>query len=218
MPRFVSYFGTRYPFAKLDLVAVPDLVPGGMENAGAIFLRDDRVLLDPATAPTAQLPRRRKLIAHELAHQWLGDLVTMRWWDDLWLSEATATLAANEALDDWHPDWKPWIEFQQSIDEVMGEDELRATRPVRTPISDGPAARGSGSTAMTYVKGAAILHMLDGWLGAGTIRPRAARVSRRPSVRRRRRGRISSLRLDSSPRQQHRTWHAIGSSGRGTRS
>ena len=117
-----------------------------MENAGAIFLRDDRVLLDTATAPPAQLHAAAQLIAHEIAHQWLGDLVTPRWWNDLWLSEATATFAANEALDELHPGWKPWLEFQQSIDEVMGEDELRATRPYARPSPTG-RQRAKRSTA-----------------------------------------------------------------------
>jgi puromycin-sensitive aminopeptidase len=169
LPRFVSYFGARYPFAKLDLIAVPALFPGGMENAGAIFLRGERVLVDRAPASPSQLRAVERLVAHELAHQWLGDLVTPRWWDDLWLNEATATFAANEVLAAAHPERRPWLDFQQPLEDVLADDELRQPRAVRTPIADGRRARDAFD-GMTYVKGAAILHMLDGWLGPGAIR------------------------------------------------
>jgi puromycin-sensitive aminopeptidase len=165
LPRFADYFGRPYPFAKLDLVAVPAFAPGGMENAGAIFLRDDRMLVDAAHASPATLHAVAMLIAHELAHQWIGDLVTPAAWNDLWLAEATATYVAHQVVAAWHPEWRPWDELQPSIDEVMAADELAAAHPVRTADGDEPLF-----DAIVYTKGAALLRMLGGWLGDDAVR------------------------------------------------
>jgi len=86
--RLEEYFAIPYPYGKLDLVAVPDFEAGAMENAGAVFFRETLLLLDPATASLGERKRAAEVIAHELAHMWYGDLVTMAWWDDLWLNEA----------------------------------------------------------------------------------------------------------------------------------
>ena len=103
LARLEEYFGIPYPYAKLDLVAVPDFEAGAMENAGAVFFRETLLLLDPATASLAERKRAAEVIAHELAHMWYGDLVTMAWWDDLWLNEAFATWMAYRVVDDWKP-------------------------------------------------------------------------------------------------------------------
>ena len=160
-------------------------MPGGMENAGAIFFRDDCILLDRDSATPTERYAVARLVAHELAHHWLGDLVTPRWWDDLWLSEATATFAEREALVALHPEWHSWLVFGARVDEVMADDELKEARAVRMPVANGPAARESFN-GTTYVKGAAILHMLDAWLGAGSDTSRTGRLRRRSSRRRRR--------------------------------
>ena len=165
LPAFAAYFDRPYPFAKLDLVAVPSFAPGGMENAGAIFLRDDRVLVDPARASPSTIHAVTMLIAHELAHQWLGDLVTPVAWNDLWLSEATATYVAHETVARAHPDWRPWDELQPAIDAVMADDELAATHPVRATDA-GHAVFDS----IVYTKGAALLRMLGQWIGHAAVR------------------------------------------------
>lgn len=165
LPRFAAYFDRPYAFDKLDLVAVPAFAPGGMENAGAIFLRDDRMLVDPAHASPATTHAIALLVAHELAHQWLGDLVTPAAWTDLWLAEATATYVAHEIVAAWHPEWRPWDDLQPSIDEVMADDELPAAHPVRA--SDGGRALFD---AIVYTKGAALLRMLAGWVGDDVVR------------------------------------------------
>ena len=165
LPRFADYFGRAYPFAKLDLVAVPAFAPGGMENAGAIFLRDDHMLVDPARASPATTHAIALLVAHELAHQWLGDVVTPASWNDLWLAEATATYVAHEIVAAWHPEWRPWDDLQPAIGEVMADDELPAAHPVRA--SDGGRALFD---AFVYTKGAALLRMLAGWSGDDVVR------------------------------------------------
>ena len=171
LPRLADWFGRPYPFAKLDLVAVPAFAPGGMENAGAIFLRDDRVLVDPARASPAATHAVALLIAHELAHQWLGDVVTPASWSDLWLAEAGATYVAHELVAAWHPDWRPWDALQPAIDEVMADDELDAAHPVRA--TDGGHALFD---ALVYTKGAALLRMLAGWVGPDVVREAFARL------------------------------------------
>ena len=104
LPLLEDYFGLPYPFGKLDQIGVPDFEAGAMENAGAITFREVALLADPATAPLAVQKRVAEVITHELAHQWFGNLVTMEWWDDLWLNEAFATWMAYKIVDDWQPE------------------------------------------------------------------------------------------------------------------
>ena len=104
LPRLEDYFGLPYPFGKLDQIGVPDFEAGAMENAGAVTFREVALLADPATAPLAVQKRVAEVITHELAHQWFGNLVTMVWWDDLWLNEAFATWMAYKIVDQWRPD------------------------------------------------------------------------------------------------------------------
>ena len=111
LKRLERYFGLPYPYAKLDLVAVPDFEAGAMENAGAVFFRETLLLVDPATVTLAERKRVAEVIAHELAHMWYGDLVTMAWWDDLWLNEAFATWMAFRVIDEWQPQWRMWNSF-----------------------------------------------------------------------------------------------------------
>src|SRR5678815_3895716 len=101
-----------YAFGKLDQIGVPDFEAGAMENAGAVTFREVALLADPATAPLAVQKRVAEVITHELAHQWFGNLVTMVWWDDLWLNEAFATWMAYKIVDDWRPSWRIWMDFE----------------------------------------------------------------------------------------------------------
>src|SRR5206468_2946912 len=128
--RLQDYFDIPYPYGKLDLVAVPDFEAGAMENAGAVFFRETLLLLDPATASLAERKRAAEVIAHELAHMWYGDLVTMAWWDDLWLNEAFATWMAYRVVDDWRPEWRMWQGFEHDRASALAMDALANTHPI----------------------------------------------------------------------------------------
>ena len=129
-----TYFGLPYPYGKLDLVAVPDFEAGAMENAGAVFFRETLLLLDPATVSLAEKKRAAEVIAHELAHMWYGDLVTMAWWDDLWLNEAFATWMAFHVVDEWKPEWRMWHDFEHDRAAALGLDALANTHPIYAAV------------------------------------------------------------------------------------
>ena len=169
LPRLEAYFARPYPFAKLDLVAVPAFAPGGMENAATIFLRDDRILVDPTAASPAATHAVARLVAHELAHQWLGDLVTPRAWNDLWLNEATATYVAHELVAAWRPSWQPWDELQAALGAALADDELPTTHAVRLSAVDEHDARVAFDS-IVYEKGAALLRLTAAWLGPTVVR------------------------------------------------
>jgi puromycin-sensitive aminopeptidase len=164
LPRFGEYFGIPYPYGKLDLVAVPDFAAGAMENTGAIFFREARLLVDPKTASLEQRRGVADIIAHEMAHQWFGDLVTMQWWDDLWLNEAFATWMEVKIVDAWRPDWNVWTEFEGWKAYALSMDQLSATHPIRTPVTS-PDQVNENFDAITYSKGASVLRMLEIYLG-----------------------------------------------------
>ena len=128
--RLEHYFGLPYPYSKLDLVAVPDFEFGAMENAGAVFFRETLLLVDARSATLNEQKRAAEVICHELAHMWYGDLVTMAWWDDLWLNEAFATWMAFAIVDDWKPEWKMWLDFQHGTASALELDALRHTHPI----------------------------------------------------------------------------------------
>lgn len=164
-----EYFDLRYPYAKLDLVAVPDFAAGAMENPGLITFRDSLLLVEPEHVTTALKRTQAAVIAHELAHQWFGDLVTMRWWDDIWLNEGFATWAQAKVVDEWKPGFGARLEQIAGVQGVMDLDALASARAVRQPVrSTGEAAEAFDG--LTYDKGAAVLRMLEGWLGADTFR------------------------------------------------
>jgi len=164
-----DYFGVRYPYPKLDLVAVPDFAAGAMENPGLITFRDVRLLLDPQHA-TAESRRDMALtIAHELSHQWFGDLVTMKWWDDIWLNEGFATWAEAKIVDRWRPSFGAGVEQIAQVQRVMDTDALPSARAVRQPVHSTSDA-DEAFDGITYDKGAAVLRMLESWLGPDTFR------------------------------------------------
>jgi alanyl aminopeptidase len=164
-----TYFGMPYPFAKLDLVAVPDLAAGAMENPGLLTFREALLVQDPAHATTSLRRTQAVVIAHELAHQWFGDLVTMRWWDDLWLNEGFATWAESMAVDAWQPSFGATLDELSGLGQVMDADALASARAVRQPVRS-VAEADEAFDGLTYDKGAAVLRMIERWIGPGTFR------------------------------------------------
>ncbi len=117
-----SYFGIKYPMPKLDMVAIPDFEAGAMENFGCITYRETDLLVDAKTAGITEKKRVAVVVAHEMAHQWFGDMVTMQWWDNLWLNEGFATWMETKAPATWHPEWGFSQDDAQSLDETLNLD------------------------------------------------------------------------------------------------
>ena len=169
LSRLERYFGIPYPYAKLDLVAVPDFEFGAMENAGAVFFRETLLLLDRSRSTLAERKRAAEVICHELAHMWYGDLVTMEWWDDLWLNEAFATWMAFHIVDQWQPDWKMWQDFQHGRSAALSMDALRHSHPIYVDVRTAEQA-SENFDLITYEKGASVVRMLERYLGAPSFR------------------------------------------------
>jgi puromycin-sensitive aminopeptidase len=178
LARLEAYFDIPYPYAKLDLVAVPDFEAGAMENAGAVFFRETLLLLDPATVSLPERKRAAEVIAHELAHMWYGDLVTMAWWDDLWLNEAFATWMAYRVVNDWKPEWRMWQGFEHDRAGALGLDGLASTHPIYAPVRSVAEAT-ENFDLITYEKGAAVVRMVEHYLGPDTFRDGVRRYMRR---------------------------------------
>ncbi len=164
-----QYFDIRYPYPKLDLVAVPDFAAGAMENPGLVTFRDQILLLDPKHATTSARRGQAETIAHEFAHQWFGDLVTAAWWDDIWLNEGFATWAEAKMVDAWKPSFGAELEQIASAQHVMDTDALRSARAVRQPVHSSGEAQ-EAFDGLTYTKGASVLRMIESWLGPDTFR------------------------------------------------
>jgi puromycin-sensitive aminopeptidase len=166
---FASYYGLPYPGDKLDLIAIPDFASGAMENLGAITFRETALLIDDKAASRAELERVADVVAHENAHMWFGDLVTMKWWNGIWLNEAFATFMEMLAVDAWKPHWKRWESFSASRTAAMAIDALSSTRPIEYTVLSPEDAR-SMFDVLTYEKGASVLRMLEQYLGAERFR------------------------------------------------
>ncbi|HET9551749.1 MAG TPA: M1 family aminopeptidase, partial [Anaeromyxobacteraceae bacterium] len=177
-PLLEDYFGRPYAFGKVDQIGVPDFEAGAMENAGLVTYREVALLLDPATASLAQRKRVAEVVTHELAHQWFGNLVTMTWWDDLWLNESFATWMAYVVVDQWRPDWRVWLAFDQGKAAAMALDALRSTHPIRAEVRTVQEAT-EAFDLITYEKGGAVLRMIEGYLGADVFRDGIRRYMRR---------------------------------------
>ncbi|EKE71088.1 M1 family metallopeptidase [Gallaecimonas xiamenensis] len=158
-----NYFGIPYPYQKLDIIAVPDFAAGAMENPGAITYREQLLLMDDS-APFWQKRSYASVHAHELAHQWFGDLVTMPWWTDIWLNEAFATWAGNKAAAKWGPDWGYDLGIAQGGQRAMGADSLVNMREIRQPILHN-ADISNAFDGITYQKGGAVLQMFEHFVG-----------------------------------------------------
>jgi len=166
---FERYYGIPYPGDKLDLLAIPDFASGAMENLGAITFRETALLVDPHSATHGELERVADVVAHENAHMWFGDLVTMSWWNGLWLNEAFATFMEMLAVDAWKPEWKRWNTFGVSRAAALSVDGLHSTRPIEYPVR-APKDAEAMFDVLTYEKGASVLRMLEQHIGPTVFR------------------------------------------------
>jgi len=164
-----EYFGEPYPLEKLDQIALPGGVGGAMENWGAIAYNEARILYDPKRDSARQQQAAYGLIAHEIAHQWFGNLVTMAWWDNLWLNEGFATWMAEKATDRFNPAWRMRLRYALSKEWALGEDARRTTHPVQTPV-DSDIRAMDVFDSISYAKGAAVLRMTEAYLGDDVFR------------------------------------------------
>ncbi len=163
-----EWFGSPYPYRKLDLIAVPEFWPGAMEHPGAITYRDTALLLDPESSSLAQRRTLVRYTAHELAHQWFGNLVTMEWWDDLWLNEAFADWMGDKITHALHPEFGvPAIELGRT-QRVMSGDAQRTSRSIRSEVK--PGDRLMEGVGVTYLKGKRVLSQFEEWVGPEAFR------------------------------------------------
>jgi alanyl aminopeptidase len=162
------YFGQSYPYEKLDLIAVPEYWFGGMENPGAVVCDDAAILLDPAAASNAQKRNLAGLLAHEFAHMWYGDLVTMEWWDDLWLNEAFATYMGQKITHELYPEYGGDLARRRQVQGLMSADARPSTKPIRGKI-DSTAAIFE-DLGLAYGKGRTVLGMMERWIGPEAFR------------------------------------------------
>jgi len=179
LPYYNSYFGAHFPLPKLDLIAAPGSSQffGAMENWGAIFYFERDLLIDSRISTERDKQGVYLVIAHEMAHQWFGDLVTMAWWDDLWLNEGFASWMENKVTNHFHPEWKIWLQALREKQFAMQEDARGGTHPIITPINDVLQASGAFDS-ITYSKGAAVIRMLESYLGEDAFRAGVRRYIR----------------------------------------
>jgi aminopeptidase N len=165
-----GYFGTPYPLPKLDLVAAPGQISGGsMENWGAIFYSQEHLLFDPKTSTEDDRQLVFLVVAHEMSHQWFGDLVTMAWWDNLWLNEGFARWMQTYAADDLHPEWKTGLRALAIFENGKQADAIPSTHPIVQPILTADQA-GQAFDNITYDKGAAVITMINAYVGRYAFR------------------------------------------------
>ncbi len=167
---YEKYFGIKYPLPKLDLIAVPDFAAGAMENWGAITFRETILLYDPKTSSTRTKQFIAEVISHEIAHQWFGNLVTMKWWNDLWLNESFATFMATKFVDKFYPEWDLWNQFvEDAMNVAMSLDSLKTTHPIDVKVHS-PSEIREIFDAISYDKGGCILRMLEHYVGETNFR------------------------------------------------
>jgi puromycin-sensitive aminopeptidase len=161
---FQDWYGIPYPGTKLDLIATPDFAFGAMENLGAVTFRETLLLADPETATRQDLENIATVVAHEIAHMWFGDLVTMSWWNGIWLNEAFATFAETSCTAKFRPEWEKWTTFSVDRAAAASVDGLHSTRPIEFPVISPSDAEGMFDV-LTYEKGASVIRQLEQYLG-----------------------------------------------------
>ncbi|MQG31981.1 MAG: M1 family metallopeptidase [SAR202 cluster bacterium] len=167
---FNEYFGIPYPLPKLDHIAIPDFAAGAMENWGAVTYRETALLVDPDNSSAGTRQRVAEVIAHEMAHMWFGDLVTMEWWDDLWLNESFASWMGNKAVDWLFPEWEMWTQFvNMDTNRALSLDGLKNSHPIEQAVKN-PAEVSQLFDAISYSKGASVIRMLENFLGEESFR------------------------------------------------
>ena len=164
-----TYFGIKYPMPKLDMIALPDFEAGAMENFGAITYRETDFLIDEKHASIDAKQRVAQVVAHEMAHQWFGDMVTMQWWNNLWLNEGFATWMENKPVAAWHPEWHVPEQEAVSLDNTLNLDAQAVTRTIRAEANT-PDEINEMFDGITYQKGGAILGMVESYLGEQQFR------------------------------------------------
>jgi puromycin-sensitive aminopeptidase len=164
LPYYNEYFGQPYPAPKLDLIGIPDFEAGAMENLGAITFREATLLNDTKISSAQTRHNIASIVAHEMAHMWFGDLVTMKWWDDLWLNEAFATWMSMKAVDYLRPDWHEWDDFGLYRNSSMHSDSLHEARAIHCKV-DNPEQAHDMFDDITYGKGSSVLRMLETYVG-----------------------------------------------------
>jgi aminopeptidase N len=164
-----TYFGIKYPMPKLDMVALPDFEAGAMENFGCITYRETDLLIDSKTGAIPAKKRVAEVVAHEMAHQWFGDMVTMQWWDNLWLNEGFATWMEMKPVAQWHPEWNFPQDVAQTLDETLDLDAQRTTHPIRA-TAETPEQIDEMFDGISYGKGGAVLGMVENYVGPEVFR------------------------------------------------
>jgi puromycin-sensitive aminopeptidase len=166
---YTEYYGIPYPGDKLDMIAIPDFAFGAMENLGAVTYRESALLIDRARATQLELQRVAEVVAHEIAHMWFGDLVTMKWWNGIWLNEAFATFASHKCMDAFRPEWKVWLGFAGDRTDAMSTDATTSTRTIEFPVAS-PEDADEMFDSLTYLKGSSVLRMMEQYLGEEVFR------------------------------------------------
>ena len=170
VPRLEAWFGVPYPYDKLDLIAAPEFMYGGMENVAAIVFKDSALLVLEHASTVEARRHVTEVVAHEIAHQWFGDLVTMAWWDDVWLNESFATWMESKVIADLHPEWHVWRDFAVERAAPLAEDALPHAHPIHFAGAPDDGDEPETSATIIYGKGAAVLRMLERWLGEEAFR------------------------------------------------